>query len=172
MPVREPLTPDKTLAAVCGLFCPACHVYQATQAGPTQLEKLAQRFGRSVEEVTCHGCRSSKRCFFCEQNCTFVACAARKGVEFCGLCADYPCAELETFRAAAAHRLDLPRSHAAIRERGWEAWFRDMAVRHACPDCGALNSAYDLACRSCGQSPGSPFVAEHGDRIREHLARR
>ena len=172
MSAPEPVTPDKKLAAVCGLFCPACHVYRATQAGPVELEKLAQRFGRTVDEVTCHGCRSSRRCFFCEQNCTFVACAARHGVDFCGLCAEYPCAELDAFRVAAPHRLDLPSSHADIRAQGWEAWFRERVVRYACPDCGVLNSAYDLACCACGRTPASPFVAEHGVRIRQHLARR
>jgi hypothetical protein len=166
------MAPDHSLAAVCGLFCPACHVYQATQAGPAEVEKLAQRFGRSVDELTCRGCRSTKRCFFCEQNCTFVTCAARKGVDFCGACAEYPCAELEAFRLAAPHRLDLPRSHAAIREHGWEAWYRDMAERFACPDCGTLSSAYHPTCRVCGRTPSCAFVAEHGERIREHMARR
>ncbi len=44
-------TPDKTLAAVCGLFCPACTVYIGTHEAPQRLQWLAQRVGRPVEDL-------------------------------------------------------------------------------------------------------------------------
>ncbi|MDY0095668.1 MAG: DUF3795 domain-containing protein, partial [Candidatus Vecturithrix sp.] len=53
--------PDKRLAAVCGLFCPACSLYIATQEDPQRLTRLAERFQLSEEEMHCDGCRAEKR---------------------------------------------------------------------------------------------------------------
>ena len=81
-------TPDKRLAAVCGLFCPACHVYIATQEEPERLAMMGRRFQKSLKEMRCSGCRSSKRCFYCETMCFMAKCAAGKGVDFCGFARD------------------------------------------------------------------------------------
>jgi len=169
---KQALTPDKKLAAVCGLFCPACHVYLASQAGSEQLEATAKRFQKTVKEMECHGCRSDKRCFFCEEKCTFVSCAKKKGAEFCGQCPDYPCSDLKVFQSLAPHRLELWNSHERIKTKGWETWFAEMAEMFACPDCGTLNSAYHLACRQCGRTPSNQFAEKHQDKIKEHMAKR
>ncbi len=60
---------DKKLAAVCGLFCPACHVYIATQEDPAKLELMSKRYQKSLDELQCNGCRSTKRSFYCETIC-------------------------------------------------------------------------------------------------------
>jgi len=49
---------DKKLAAVCGLFCPACTVYLGTREDPARLKAIAHRLGRTFEELECHGCRT------------------------------------------------------------------------------------------------------------------
>lgn len=154
------LQPDLSLAAVCGLFCPACMIYIAAHETPEKRAEMAQRFNRPVETLVCDGCRAERRYSYCE-SCTLYACAMAKGVDFCGLCDDYPCEDLKAFQAARPHRLELWEAQARIREVGYEQWFAEMTERYACPACGTLNSAYHLACRACGAKPSSAYVAEH-----------
>jgi hypothetical protein len=44
-------TPDKTLAAVCGLFCPSCAVYIATHEDSERLLKQSIELNMTTEEV-------------------------------------------------------------------------------------------------------------------------
>ena len=162
--------PDKTLAAVCGLFCPSCTVYIGTHEDPKRLQWLAKRFGRPVEDLVCHGCRAEKRAFHCE-NCQFVACAAEKGVEFCGACPEYPCDALKTFQAEMPHRLELWDYHQRIQEIGYETWYQEMVEHYSCPECHTINSAYDIACRNCGITPSCKYVTLHKEQIEGHLKR-
>ena len=98
--------PDKRLAAVCGLFCPACTVYIATHEDSERLKLLAERMGQSVEATRCEGCRSEVRNSYCK-SCAKVSCAAGKGIDFCGACDEYPCQELKDFQALMPHRSEL-----------------------------------------------------------------
>ena len=166
------LPPNKTLAAVCGLYCPACTAFIATKEEPERLHALAARMGRSVEDVTCEGCRSSKRSFYCRELCTMKSCAGKKGIDFCSQCDEFPCETLKTFQAAAPHRRELWSSLAQIKTDGYEPWSRDMAALYACPGCGVLNSAYDLKCRSCGTAPSSEYTRRHGQAVMAHLSKK
>jgi hypothetical protein len=89
--------PDKKLAAVCGLFCPACSLFIGTQEDPARLKKFSERFQVSEEEVKCQGCRSHTRGPYCKI-CKMVVCAAEKGIDFCGECEEYPCEDLKSLR--------------------------------------------------------------------------
>ena len=151
-------------AAVCGLFCSACTFYIGTYEDPARLTRLAAAFGMSEEKLRCDGCRSDRRLFYC-QNCHMFGCAADKGYSFCGECPDCPCPPLEEFVAKRPHRADIYRDLALIAKIGGEAWVAEATERHSCPDCGTLNSAYDLVCRRCGRDPSSPYVEEHRDII-------
>jgi hypothetical protein len=163
---------DKRLAAVCGLFCPACHVYLATQEDPERLKVLAQRFQRPIEEMHCNGCRSDARCFYCNTVCFMSGCAKEKGVEFCGECADYPCDGLKAFQKEAPHRIELWKNQARIKEAGYEQWYMEMIDHYSCPECGTRNSAYDISCRKCGSAPSCEYVRLHKDAIMRHLEKR
>lgn len=163
---------DKKLAAVCGLFCPACSVFIGTKEDPARLNVIAQRVQRPVEELRCNGCRSEKRCFYCESKCIMAKCAAAKGVDFCGACADYPCKELKAFQAAMPHRIELWKSLERIKEVGYEKWYAEMIEHYSCPKCRTLNSAYDLKCRKCGEEPSCGYVTKHWKEIRQFLANR
>lgn len=165
------LKPDKRLAAVCGLFCPACHVYIATREDPEKLTELSRRYQKPLEELRCRGCRSEERCFYCETVCFMATCASGKGVEFCGDCAEYPCAGLREFQALAPHRIELWKNHARRKEAGWETWYAEMIEHYSCRRCQTINSAYDLKCRKCGHEPSCEYVGLHNDEIREHLAK-
>jgi hypothetical protein len=158
---------DKKLAAVCGLFCPACTVYIGTNEDPERLKALASRIGRKVEELECHGCRTDKRCFFCTSLCTMAKCAAQKGVDFCGQCPEYPCSDLRTFQAAMPHRIELWEWLERINDAGYETWYAEMIEHFSCRTCGTINSAYDLKCRKCGEEPSCEYVRMHKDEIIE-----
>ena len=160
-----PAPVDKRLAAVCGLFCPACTVYIGTRDDPGRLKALARRMGRSVEELECNGCRSEKRCFYCKSVCTMAKCAADKGVDFCGRCPEYPCDDLRTFQAAMPHRIELWRWQDRIKEAGYETWYAEMTEHFSCRKCGTMNSAYDLKCRKCGEEPSCEYVRMHKEEI-------
>jgi hypothetical protein len=164
-----PMKPDKRLAAVCGLFCPSCSAFIGTNEDPARLEAMAKRMGRSVEDLTCRGCRSQKRSFFCETLCVMHGCAAKKGIDFCGECAEYPCEELKKFQAQMPHRAELWGSLERIREVGYEQWFAEKAAHHSCPACGVINAVYDVKCRSCGAEPSSAYFDLHRDLILRHL---
>lgn len=163
---------DKKRAAVCGLFCPACSVFIGTKEDPARLNVIAQRVQRPVEELRCNGCRSEKRCFYCESKCIMAKCAAAKGVDFCGECAEYPCMDLKAFQAEMPHRIELWKSQERIKEAGYEKWYAEMIEHYSCPKCRTINSAYDLKCRKCGEEPGSGFVTRHKKEIEQFLANR
>ncbi len=165
----DPATPDISTAAVCGLFCKACTFYIGSTEDRARLEKLSARFGRPISEMECRGCRSDKRNVYCEHHCTMTKCAAGKGVEFCGLCPDFPCAVIKEFQSQAPHRIELWQSHQRIKEAGWETWYTEMEKHYSCPKCGTVNSAYDVSCRKCGAKPGSRFVEIHGDEVEKLL---
>ena len=156
---------SRKFAAVCGLFCPACTLYIGSTEEPERLAGIAERFSVAVEEAHCHGCRSEVRSFYC-RTCGIVKCADERGVDFCD---EYPCTMLREFQAQRPHRAELFEDGDRIREAGYDRWFGEVRARYTCPECSAINSAYDLACRRCGREPGSPFAERHGDLIRRVL---
>jgi hypothetical protein len=162
---------EKTLAAVCGLFCPSCTLYIGTHEDPARLQLMAERFGLPVEALACHGCRSDKRAYYCEEHCTFTSCAVEKGIDFCGECADYPCELLKTFQAEMPHRIELWDDQQRIRDVGVNQWFMEKRDYYACPDCQTINSAYDIACRSCGVTPGCAYISAHQEAILDFMQR-
>jgi hypothetical protein len=163
--------PMPALASVCGLYCGACSAYLATREDPARLEQLASRLGQTPEETRCEGCRSgtlSKHC----RSCKLAACATERGHAFCGECPEFPCAPFEAFRSALPHRRDILADMSRITGVGTAAWLEEIPKRYACEVCGTINSAYDLACRFCRESPGNDYIREHGEAIRTHLSRR
>ena len=162
-------TPDIRCAAVCGLFCPSCSIFIGTREDPERLKVMAKRLNRSVEELQCHGCRSEKRCFYCDTMCTIAKCAAEKGVTFCGECTEYPCKDLKQFKTEMPHRIELWKTHQRIKEVGYEKWYAEMIEHYSCKKCGTINSAYDIACRKCGSTPSCEYVGLHMDEILQHM---
>lgn len=161
--------PEKRLAAVCGLFCPACTVFIGTREHPARLQVIAERLQKPVEELQCDGCRSDTRCYYCRDRCKMGKCASGRGVSFCGECKDYPCEELKVFQAEMPHRIELWESQQRIKGVGFEKWYTEMIRHYSCTECGALNSAYDIACRKCGADPSCAYVQLHKDEIMKGL---
>ncbi|MFW9784161.1 MAG: DUF3795 domain-containing protein [Candidatus Heimdallarchaeota archaeon] len=161
---------DKTHAAVCGLYCPACTVFIASQEDSTRLKFLADLSGITPEEMKCNGCRSDKRIPYCD-TCKLYPCAQEKGIDFCGECDDYPCDDLKEFQSLAPHRFELWEAQEEIVEKGYKIWMENMKEHYACPNCGIINSAYDFQCRSCGSTPSNKYSKRHGDKVKEFLAK-
>lgn len=168
--VPEGIQPDKRLAAVCGLFCPACHIFISGREKLERRARMAEIFQCPVEGFQCDGCQAEERFIYC-QTCKLVSCAADRGLDFCGACAEYPCDEFTAFQAARPHRLELWIAQARIQKVGYEQWFSEMLEHYACPECGTINSAYHLACRECGYTPSCAYVAAHRAEIVAHLSR-
>ena len=158
------MKPDKNVAAVCGLFCPACSIYIGTKEDPERLKPLAEAFNLPVEDLKCEGCRSEKKLGYCK-DCIMMKCASEKGIDFCGACDSYPCKDLKQFQAIFPHRIELWKNLERIEAVGYEQWYTEMCTHYACPQCGTINSAYDVACRKCGNTPSCPYVAVNQEEI-------
>jgi hypothetical protein len=157
---------DKTLAAVCGLYCEACALFIATKEDPVRLKAMAARFQVSENEIECHGCRSAKRGPYCE-TCKMFTCAAGRGIDFCGECADYPCTDLKKFQSERPHRIELWDDLEQIKTKGYIHWLKNIRENYTCPQCRSINSAYDLKCRKCGEEPSCLYVSKHKEAIEE-----
>lgn len=160
----------KTHAAVCGLYCPACTVFIASQEDPARLKFLADMSGIIFEEMRCNGCRSDKRIPYCD-NCKLYPCAQEKSIDFCGECDEYPCEDLKEFQSLAPHRLELWEAHKEIVKDGYEKWMKNMKEHYSCSQCGIINSAYDFKCRSCGFEPSSQYSERHKKEVMDFLAK-
>ena len=160
---------DKKLAAVCGLFCASCSLYIGTLEDSKRLENMASRTGRSMEDVTCYGCRSEKRSFFCENLCVMYKCAVEKGLDFCSKCGEYPCDDLKKFQSERPHRIELWESLDKIKTAGYEKWFEEKRSHYSCKECGTINSAYDIKCRNCGSEQPSEYFEKHKNEILSYL---
>lgn len=153
--------PDIALAAVCGLYCPACSIYIAVKEDRQEfLERMAAGMNVKPGELKCEGCRSATKGVFC-RDCALKSCAESRGHQFCSGCGDYPCDELKAFQQKMPHRAELWASLNRIREAGWEIWFAESRERHSCPSCQQPNGWYEMKCPRCGNEPGSPFAAEN-----------
>ncbi len=90
------------LMAFCGILCSECPAFKATQAddeellAKTAVEWSSDDHTLEADDLLCDGCiyedkRASKFCL----ECTVRECALERGVENCGHCDEFPCAELE-----------------------------------------------------------------------------
>lgn len=47
---------------------------------------------------------------------------------------------------------------------------KEMLEHYACPQCGTINSAYDMACRKCGNTPSCNYVEANREEIIKRMA--
>lgn len=136
-------------AAYCGLFCGACPVFLATETeGGIKAEDGAI--------LACGGCRSERLTPWCAQ-CSLKACAQKRGLDFCGECAEYPCESFAGFRDTPdfPYHSECPSYLSAIKAEGWKSWIASMERKWRCPDCGRECSWWDQSCPSCKKAmPG------------------
>lgn len=155
-------------SSFCGLFCESCPLYVGTMYEPETLKFLVNRFGKSVDDLRCRGCRSEVNSFYCA-DCTIRKCVKGKGLNFCSECDDYPCEFLKEFQIAMPHRAELFQSLDILRKSGYAAWCMKMEEDYCCKECGTINPVYDLKCRICGRTPPNPFSERNMPRIMKAL---
>lgn len=160
---------DFKLAGVCGHFCAGCSLYIGTQEDPKRLEDISKRINRTIDDVTCNGCRSDNKSFYCTYICKMKACSERHGVDFCSLCDEYPCDEFKAFEAEAPDRIEVGECLDRIKDVGYEKWYEEMLEWYACPQCKTINSAYDMKCRKCGNEPSCKYVEINKEEIQRRL---
>jgi len=77
---------DRALAGVCGCYCGTCGRFAAN---------------------TCRGCAYELGLTSEGECCVFQCCVAERGLEHCGLCADFPCSALYSRGTAEDVRVRL-----------------------------------------------------------------
>jgi hypothetical protein len=170
MNTKRDFLPVKHQAGVCGLFCPACIIYMASQGDEKAIHKAAGIFNIAPEDLRCDGCRTSHRFGYC-QTCKMSNCAAEKEIDFCGACEEYPCEELQLFQTAYPHRNELWRNQTRIEKVGYQQWFLEMLDHYACMQCETINSTYHITCHFCGSHPPSKHVNLYHEEIEIFLSR-
>ena len=165
------INPDRNLTTACGLYCGSCGIYLATQENNTEkLLQYALVLTQSLNETFCDGCRADRKSVHCAKICSFIKCTFEKGIEFCGVCPEFPCKELTDFQSKMPHRVEILESLYRLKEIGWEKWLIEMKENYSCPQCNMINTAYDIRCRKCGFTPGNKFVSRHMELINDHLS--
>jgi hypothetical protein len=155
-------------AAHCGLYCESCSLFIGTQSEPTRLEMLAQRYGKTADEMRCRGCRSDELSFYCA-TCKMKTCLKEKRLDFCSECTEYPCQILKEFQLQMPHRAELFESLDYIRDNGYDQWCVKMKTDFGCEQCGTINSIYDIKCRKCAHTPPNPFAKRNQSIIAKTL---
>jgi len=116
------------MTAPCGLPCFACYVYLAKQNRELQM-LISKVIGIPPEQVVCRGCRQEKgECAHLPMPCRVYPCAAKRGIEFCGDCSDFPCDFLHPY-ADNARRWHNTKvfNLCLIKKMGLESWAKDKA---------------------------------------------
>jgi hypothetical protein len=160
--------PDKTLVAACGLFCPSCAIFIASNEDTDRLKRQAGFLDLTIEETRCKGCRSDKRNANCNK-CFMLKCTTEKGIDFCSECHEYPCMELKEFQSIMPHRIELWKDLDRIKEVGFENFFVEALENYKCQKCETLNSAWDLSCRKCGNTTSCNYVENNQAEIKERI---
>lgn len=159
---------DKKLVAVCGLFCPSCAIYIASNEDFNRLERQAKELHFTVEETRCEGCRSDKRNKNCD-SCFMFTCSQKKGIDFCFECADFPCRELQDFQLQFPHRIELWKDLERIQSVGYEQFYKESIKNYSCSNCNTINTGWDVSCRKCGHEPSCNYVKHNIRKIEERL---
>lgn len=140
--------PADRAVGVCGLYCGACPLWQASH---DRDESFTPPAGAAPGGDTCAGCRSDHRSKYC-LSCDFRDCAAGKGLATCAECDEMPCERLEAFSTdGVPHHAGVVSELAAVRQRGEHAWHTDQRRRWSCPGCGVHFTWYSKTCADCGR---------------------
>jgi hypothetical protein len=93
--------------SACGVICSECGAYLAGQKADEAFQQRVADAWQSIykldvapEALSCGGCLNVDAPAFATCNDCFVRqCVLAKGIAHCGLCDQYPCAELERVQA-------------------------------------------------------------------------
>ncbi len=135
--------------AYCGLYCGACGIYMATQAGT--LDEIVQQTKIPVEYQACSGCRTERNNLCC-MNCGIKRCCRHKNLNSCAECNEFPCSVLEAFDMDKhPHHTGVIESLQVLSESGPEKWLDLQGQKWSCSQCSTRFHWYQDTCKSCGK---------------------
>jgi len=136
----------KRYLAKCGLFCGACVSMIAHEK--LQNEPSALTIPIDPEESPCPGCGSPGL-----EDCEFIVCNRRHGIESCAFCPEFPCDKIVEFNNTEwPHHACVLDNLRRIREAGSDAWLAEQEQLWSCRTCGARTHWYQSRCDICGAS--------------------
>lgn len=106
------------MVAYCGLVCPHCPAYVATQKDDVEgLKQIAAKWSKELnlalewEDCRCDGCLATagRQIDYCRE-CQVRACAIARQVQNCAYCPDYACEKLGKFLSS------VPEARAKLEE--------------------------------------------------------
>jgi hypothetical protein len=163
---------NSDLVSACGLYCGACGIYLATQENDSEKTlQYAIVLNQTFDESLCDGCGAMRKSFHCSKMCTFIDCKLKRGVINCFDCNEFPCQSIIEFKSKMPHRIEIIDSQYRMQEIGIENWLIEMNSYFSCTRCLTVNSAYQPACRKCGNKPSCEFVLQHNDLIEQYLSK-
>lgn len=125
----------RELPGICGVYCGACETYCACNDKDPTLVDWEAKMGMPASEIYCKGCGSDLVNEWCGR-CRFRKCTAKKGVEFCFECKDFPCEKLVDFGKTRSHGALGLRNFKQLRKISVEEWLTQQEKRWTCSQCG------------------------------------
>ncbi|MCX7922846.1 MAG: DUF3795 domain-containing protein [Clostridia bacterium] len=141
------------LLGACGIYCGACDHYLSTlQEGKYLLEEIPGS-GRNLIKVPCKGCKSENPADMCEwcAQCDIKLCAAKRSIDHCGLCDEFPCERMRSFRNdGLIHHKEAFKNIEILKVLGPEQWLEEQSKKWKCKSCNSSFSCYETVCHACG----------------------
>ena len=151
---------NRSLIAYCGLYCGACSfklTYEERQREHlnamltvlqnTHAEWCDEQRNEPIEEFLCYGCRDERSTD--KDGCSIYRCVKNKGLAHCGVCDEFPCAEIvSTDNDTQPHHTGIIENLKMLRELGEKQWLRIQEQRWTC-ECEAKRSWYLTTCLNC-----------------------
>jgi hypothetical protein len=87
-------------------------------------------------------------------------CTKEKGIDYCGLCSEYPCETYKEFYDGgykwdgAKHRRDIMKNTEMLAAEGIKKWFAVQIEKWKCK-CGQPFTFYEEKCSICGEKLNS-----------------
>lgn len=131
---------EEKLIAPCGMNCGLCVSYLAMKH---DLNK------KGFSKRYCPGCRPrGKNCTFMKKSCDLLG----KGlVQFCFLCANYPCKRLRDLdhRYNSRYHMSMLENLRFIKDNGMDSFLEKEKTKWCCPECGATICCHNGLCLNC-----------------------
>ena len=132
---------EQWVISVCGLNCAKCDIYRAFRGDERLRDGIVEWFRKErnetvkPEQIRCEGCRGPLDVHWSPE-CKMMLCAKKRGLEYCFLCEDFPCANVNEFSSdGASHHKRTIENLKRMKEIGVEAWIEEQKTKGQCVLC-------------------------------------
>jgi hypothetical protein len=120
----------KSMTSPCGLPCFHCPAHLASKSEEMRA-RVAEALGIPPEKAACGGCRAQGGripLLRPEETCKIFTCNAKRGIDFCHECGDFPCERLQPY-ADEAHYPHNTKMYqlCMMKKLGLERWAAEAA---------------------------------------------